>query len=120
MHISACILLYGLDPVLLDTRRMMLERTGHRVFSATNLAEVEQISLTQPIQLFIVCHSVSREACETVLAAVQELCPTMLLLVLTKAPCDWPDEREVLSIYDGPAAFVATVARLLDRVALRT
>ena len=54
------ILIYGLDPVLLDTRRMILEHAGFEVEIAHNCQDLQLRTASIDYNLLIVCHTVSR------------------------------------------------------------
>jgi len=73
MSESPVILLYGHDPVLLMTRRLILERSGFEVWSALDLKEVEIITGSQNIDILITCHTVSRKDQTAALAIAQIL-----------------------------------------------
>ena len=61
MSKSLSILLFGHDAALLQTRRLILERSGFQVWSTWDLPGVETVISTQNIDLFILCHTVSLE-----------------------------------------------------------
>ena len=54
------ILIYGLDPVLLDTRRMILEHAGFRVEITHNSEEFHGRTARVNYDLLIVCHTVPK------------------------------------------------------------
>lgn len=54
------ILIYGLDPVLLDTRRMILEHAGLEVEVAHNSQDFQLRTANIDYNLLIVCHTVPR------------------------------------------------------------
>ena len=109
------ILIYGRDPSLLDTRRWVLEKAGYRVFSAQTLAEAERLAATEPISLFVLCHSLTPQDCQDALAAAGKIQPKMrrLLITANTPVCNQGHEDRLLSAFDGPQALIAAVHDLL-------
>ena len=52
------ILIYGLDPVLLDTRRRILERVGFEVQVALGRDEFQGCTTEAGYDLLIICHTI--------------------------------------------------------------
>jgi DNA-binding NtrC family response regulator len=113
------ILIYGRDPSLLDTRRWVLERAGYRVLTAQNLAETEHSVATEPISLFLLCHSLSPQDCEVAFARADKIQPEMkrLLITANTPVCAHRDQDRLLSAFDGPKALVATVHEMAPQPA---
>ena len=111
---SVSILVYGSDKLLLDTRTMVLENAGFRVFSATESEDAETIIETQGIALIVLCHSLSPQRCEAALRFANALQPAVKTLVLTAGAGTCPEKvpTAVLSAFDGPGELVETVQRL--------
>ncbi len=109
------ILIYGRDHDLLETRRLVLQKAGFQAWTVTNLADVEKITITQPSDLLILCHSLSREECQYALAMSHLRQPGMKNLVMagTTPVCKLGQDDELVSSFDGPRALIATVNRLL-------
>jgi DNA-binding response OmpR family regulator len=109
------ILIYGRDYDLLETRRLVLQKAGFQAWTVTNLADAEKITVTQPSDLLILCHSLSVEECEKALAMSHSRQPGMKNLVLMgAAPVRKLGQNdELMSSFDGPKALIATVNRLL-------
>ncbi len=108
------ILVYGRDPILLDARRWVLERAGHRVLTAQTLMEAECIASTEPISLLVLCHSLTVRDCQDALTAVGKVRPELrrLLITANTPVCDHGHHDRVLSAFDGPKALVAAVQEL--------
>ena len=94
MDMSRSILLYGHDDVLLFTRRAILEKTGFRVFTASYLHEVEVIAATQPIDLLVLCQTVSYEERTKALSLVNSFKPDAVSFAMA----------EILPTYGGKAS----------------
>ena len=59
---STRLLIYGRDPLLLDTRRLVLQMAGFAVHSTKALPEVQtQLATSASYGLLIVCHTASAE-----------------------------------------------------------
>lgn len=108
------ILMYGKDAPLLDTRKMVLESTGHRVWPASNPAAFKRIVSDQLIDLVVLCHSLSSEECNHALAVVELEAPHVGSLLLTAGPtgCVGNGSSEVLDTMDGPRQLISTVNRI--------
>jgi len=111
----ASILVYGRNAELLETRRWVLERTGMKVTTTTDLDEMEDMLVNEVIDLFILCHTLSPEEGDICLMKVHALRPAMKKLVLTaNTPLGslGPLEARV-SAFDGPKTLMSEVERLL-------
>ncbi len=115
---SVCILVYGSDKQLLETRSMVLEAAGLRVFSATEPQNAEMIIETQNIALVVLCHSLSPQECDAALQFANSLTPIVKTIVLTAgaSPCSERIPTEILSTFDGPGRLVQTIRNLLGEV----
>jgi len=109
------ILLYGHYATLLQTRRWILEKTGFRVWTATQHAEVEDILNAEPIDLLIIGHTLSANECEKALAVAHELRPRMKTLVLTEnSSMYFPQEQDgAESAGEGPRALIAIARKMV-------
>jgi hypothetical protein len=62
------ILLYGRDPGLVHTRRLILEASGYSVSVATEFSAVQSAFAGAHIDLLILCHTLTHEECGKALA----------------------------------------------------
>ena len=117
MSAPALILVNGHDPELLKTRRWVLEKAGFQVLVTTSRVEAEQLSLVQPIDLFLVCHSLPTDEAKRILLAARSLHPQMKSLVLTADAPAFDDETDrVLSAFvDARTLIEATHNALAGR-----
>lgn len=108
------ILIYGQDPDLIETRRLLLEYGGFRVHIAASWEEFEKKLVQQSIHLVILCHSLSPEQCAHALELMRAEQPRAkdLALTATNSPCAELSDN-VLDTRAGPACFLETVGRLL-------
>ncbi|MGF7180458.1 hypothetical protein [Tunturiibacter psychrotolerans] len=115
---SFCILVYGSDQLLLNTRTMVLEKAGYAVLTAIEASDVERIILSQKISLLVLCHTLSSEKCEAALELAESRRPVIRSLVLTAGmtPCSERAHDAILSAFDGPRRLVETVEKLFQTI----
>jgi hypothetical protein len=110
------ILVYGRDPSLLETRQLVLETIGGKVNATTELKCAERFLTQGPLNLLVLCYTLSSEDRGVILALAQRLHPNLNVLVLR---ADGPASTETadgdFSIFGGPAALKAKVMEMLGR-----
>ena len=108
------ILLYGRDPQLLETRRLVLEKSGHRVWATMDINQVDRVTELKAIDLLVFCHSLSSKQCDEALALAHGWWPQVKSLVLTAgvAGCSDALSDKVLDAMEGPAKLISAVAQL--------
>ncbi len=111
---TSLILVYGRDARLLETRSWVLEQAGYGVVSAMWWNEAEALARSEPLDLAVLCHSLSAEETQAALVALRRLRPKMQRLVLTVGATAITDGQQeaVLSAYDGPRKLLEAVAQL--------
>jgi DNA-binding response OmpR family regulator len=115
VYASSGILIFGHDEILLETRRLVLECAGFRVWTATKAAGAMQILVEEPIGLFVLCNSLSSEEHFTVLKTARTLRRDMKTLVLSLDCDDSIDNRDtVLTSFLDPKSFIALIHREID------
>lgn len=82
----ARVLCTGIDPLLLQTRRLILERAGHTVFSATDELEVRKACAGKTIDVAVIGQTVSHPQKHRILSLVREYCPGVRVLELYTRP----------------------------------
>jgi hypothetical protein len=55
------IFIYGNDPMLVTTRRLIFERAGYTVFAAESLSNAALVLMNHQIDVFVLCQSLSDE-----------------------------------------------------------
>ena len=78
----ALVLCTGIDPAALETRRVILERAGHHVISATGEQELEDACVAYRIDAVVIGDSLSPKAKVRVLTLVRKNCPSSKILEL--------------------------------------
>lgn len=95
---------------------MVLESDGCKVFSATRVLALNQIVAEHPIDLLILCHSLTVEECERARSIVHAFSPQAKILILVAGSfprCATPEDP-VVSTGDGPKALLETVDELVE------
>jgi len=79
---STTVLIYGVDPLLLETRRLLLTRQGFGVVLTRTLGEVETSIRELEPSVAIFCSSLTHEEKEEAITLSQRLRPEMKKLVV--------------------------------------
>jgi hypothetical protein len=111
-------LLFGHDYTLLQTRRLIMEHEGCTTSDAMRLSDVEQILASRPVQLLVICHSVSCDEVDQVLRLANELQPNMQTIVLKSgfSFCEFYRDRKSVDVSLGPASFIHEVRLRLGKL----
>jgi len=88
------VLIYGHDARLLESRKWVLQGCGYRALSVRNVSALNQVPLTPPIDLLVLCHGVSPEECESAIA---------------NAKLRWPNVKELALVRHNGARDLASV-----------
>lgn len=108
------VVICGSDASLLETRRMLLERSGIRVQTALGIDSLRNTEC----EVLILCYSLSKADQSKAIEQYRSHLPTTNILVFSD---DWQDlfcpECRVLERYPGPMQFVEEVVNLLERAA---
>jgi DNA-binding response OmpR family regulator len=114
MPSPASIFVYGRDPQLLETRRWVLERSGARVWTATELSEFDQVASSEAIDLIILCHSLSMEECGRALEMAHSRWPgVQSLLMMSELSDRYTVSDQIADVWRGPDYLLQTVAKLI-------
>jgi DNA-binding response OmpR family regulator len=120
----ARILLYGNDPILLLSRRLVLERAGSQVFATSDTEqEIGFLTAMEP-DILILCQSLDMTQREEALITAREIRPQMKILVMMDAGVVYylesHDGEEALNALDGPQALLTVVDRMLGQTSVHT
>lgn len=108
----ACILVYGRDHKLFETRCLVLESTGGAVHATTKLMEAERILLEKHPNLLVLCYTLNTEDRAVILDSAQRFCPGIKTLTLTADGQPETGEGDH-DIFTGARAFKAKVVEVL-------
>jgi hypothetical protein len=81
----AIVLCTGADPILLKTRKLILEKAGHTVVSARDREMVIAACKDRAIEVAIIGQSLSLESKRSIAACIRQFCPSAKLLELHAA-----------------------------------
>ena len=115
MATPSTILVYGRDPLLLETRSWVLEEAGFHVVTSLDLTDAEHKLAGSSVSLMLLCHTLSSRQRNDALNAATRINPSahrLLLTASTTIPIDAPCEP-VLSALEGPRALIAAVRKVL-------
>ena len=76
------ILIYGRDKLLLQTRSWVLEQAGYQVHTTIEEADAARQLRSQPVGVFILCHTLTPDQCTDLLANAHAHRPEVKTLVL--------------------------------------
>ena len=79
--------MYGLDPVLLDTRRMILEHAGFEVAMTQDSQDVQLRTASVSYDLLIVCHTVPQAEQRQLASMENSQRPHVLQMPILLLPC---------------------------------
>jgi len=82
VFLMALVLCTGIDPDLLETRRLILERAGHRVVTATNEKAATDACNQQSFDLAVIGQMISPRVKLRVFALIREVCSSARILEL--------------------------------------
>lgn len=107
------VLCFGKDELLLETRRHLLEQSGHAVLCTSDESRVENYLLSGNVSLLVLCHTLTQADVDKISRFHSESHSTASILCLTRG--QWKPALDCLQSYDaqnGPAAFIAVVNKL--------
>lgn len=78
----ALVVCTGVDPALLETRRMILESAGHNVVSVTNETALRAACEKYPFDIAVIGQTVTNKMKQRILLIVREHCPDARVLEL--------------------------------------
>ena len=114
------VLIYGHDARLLESRKWVLQSCGYRALSIRNVAALNQVPLTPPIDLLVLCYTLSPTECESVIAHAKLRWPNVkeLALVRYSAARDLlPALGELHRALDAPNPMLSMVGQLVGHSA---
>jgi hypothetical protein len=112
MPIETSIVIYGKDPILVETRQRILDRAGFTSKAMEEISEVVAALKRKDSALLILCSSLSEEERELALFAVDKLQkPGLKTLILSKKGemISHPNPAQVLQTPLAPETFVSLV-----------
>jgi len=80
----ALVLCTGVDPVLMKTRQLILEKAGHTVVPTFDEREIKAICGSRKFDVAVIGQNISPKAKARVLDIIREHCPEVRILELTR------------------------------------
>jgi DNA-binding response OmpR family regulator len=115
MHAS--VLIYGKDPVLLETRQRILDKAGFRSIAVADFDKIIPFVMQEDVTLLVLCSSLSDIESGAILSVVDQLGRRDLKkLVLTKdiEAAVLTDKVAVLKTPAAPQEFLSLVGSLIQ------
>lgn len=115
MPTAASVLLFGNDSHLLRSRRWLVESLGFKVFATDNILTLHQIFTEHPVDVMVLCHSLSPEESERAKAMAREYSPGTRVLILAVSEAHiGPENKCAVSVAEGPKALLEAVEQLAE------
>jgi hypothetical protein len=112
------ILAYGNDPILLTTRRFVLEKAGYRVFTTLEFSDAMLVLLNQQIDVLVLCHSLHDDERRGVLETAHAITEDVKCVILHYDRLPVPvEDCEVVERLEGPTALLRAIGKLLTHEA---
>jgi DNA-binding response OmpR family regulator len=101
--------------MLLETRRLMLERCGFRVWVAGSVEAAELLLGTKRVALLVLCHTVSEVERRRVLTAARAADSEMRTVALLAGYTGRLEESDVIvHQVEGPRGFLSAIQGILQ------
>jgi hypothetical protein len=111
---NGTILVYGNEEMLVTTRQLILEKVGYEVFSATRFASALVALVNEPINVLLLCQSLSDEERRAILETARAIKPDIKTVVFGFDGLEIVADNEVaFTPRNGPATLVNTIDRLI-------
>jgi hypothetical protein len=110
------VLIYGHDARLLESRKWVLQGCGYRALSVPTLAALNRVPLTPPINLLVLCYTVSTRECESAIAHAKLRWPNVKELALVRYNAvreSSPVLSAVQKALDAPDPLLSMVGQLV-------
>ena len=110
------VLIYGHDARLLESRKWVMQSWGYRALSIRSIAALNRVPLTPPIDLLVLCHTLSAKECESAIAHARLRWPNVkeLALVRHSAMRDAsPVLSDVQKALDAPDRLISVIGQLV-------
>jgi hypothetical protein len=110
------VLIYGHDARLLESRKWVLQSCGYRALSVPTLAALNRVPLTPPINLLVLCYTLSPRECESAIAHAKLRWPNVKELALVRYNAARESSsvlRDIQKALDAPDPLLSMVGRLV-------
>jgi DNA-binding NtrC family response regulator len=110
------VLVYGNDPILIMTRRLVLEKAGFRVFTSMKYEDTVQMMVNQQLDLLILCQTLKTNERLGVLATSRRVYPPMKTVIMSpteESPSLAVSREQIVEPLHGPETLLAVITRML-------
>jgi hypothetical protein len=110
------VLIYGHDARLLESRKWVLQSCGYRALSVRHLAGISRVPATPPIDLLVLCYTLTAKECESAIAQAKLRWPDVKELALVRhnsARDATPLLGDIQKALDAPTPLVNMVGQLV-------
>ncbi len=116
---SAHILFYGTYPLLLETHKAILQRSGFTVTKADSLAKYHALLDRENVDLCIFCSSLTPEECDEAILALSSLHPETPYMILSPSvpQRSTVSKRSTINCLAGPEFLLTRVRESLPALA---
>jgi hypothetical protein len=101
---------------LLESRKWVLQSFGYRALSIRNLAALNRVPLTPPINLLVLCYTLTPRECESAIAHAKLRWPNLKELALVRYSAgrdSSPVLSDVRKALDAPDPLLSMVGQLV-------
>jgi hypothetical protein len=108
MDHQACVVIYGKHPVLLETRRLVIERAGYRAAKISAMVDVSSSVMGQ-VRVLVLCHTLAQEQQEEAIAIARQANPSLTAIVMTNYAriAVFPEYSHTIYAFEGPEDLIA-------------
>jgi DNA-binding NtrC family response regulator len=116
MYEEACVLIYGKEPSLLETRRQILRQGGFGVVAVSQFSDFAELP-AQSFQVLVLCHTLSPKEQQEAIAVIHRANPVLQTIIMTAYAPEFSAEATTrfLSAYEGPEALILRVRKAVER-----
>jgi DNA-binding response OmpR family regulator len=110
------VLVFGRDYQLVHTRSLILQKAGFHVRTAASLPDIQLLPHEPPIDIMLLCHSLSTQDCDEALILTHERWPDIqtIALVAGTSDCGSNSTDAVMEAYEGPAKLIDAVRQRIN------
>ncbi len=109
----APVVVYGWDSKLLETRRLVIQTLGGKVYAAADRRSAEQLIHDLKPGVLVLCYTLAPEERDLILAFARTHYPAVKILTLGADGPVTAETSDHFSIFTGPRALKTKVAEML-------
>ena len=111
---SGTILIYGNEPLLVETRRLILEQAGYEVYATMEFQNAMRILADQAVDLLLLGQSLREDERRGMIETASAMSPEIKCIALgSEDQIGTPDRAEVVDGRKGPAHLLEAIGKIL-------